>query len=130
MSSAGGERMARVVVVGGGISGLALAHRLERLLRTDDILVLEQRDRVGGVIESSVRDGYLVECGPNGFLDNNPVTVDLARSLGLGERMIPASESAGRNRFLLLDGRLRLLPNSLGSFLRSDLLSWVAKAEL
>src|SRR5262249_8395253 len=37
---------------------------------------------------------------------------------------------AGRNRFLLLDGRLRLLPNSLLSFLSSDLLSWVAKIEI
>lgn len=122
--------MSRVIVVGGGISGLALAHRLEQLLPPVEVLVLEQRPRLGGVIETASRDGFLVECGPNAFPDANPVTLELARSLGLGGRLMPASESAGRNRFLLLGGRLRLLPNSLLSFLTSDLLSWVAKAEL
>jgi oxygen-dependent protoporphyrinogen oxidase len=122
--------MSRVVIVGAGISGLALAHRLQALLPAAEILTLEEQARPGGVIDSVRRDGFLIESGPNGFLDSNPVTVDLARALGLGEQLLPASEPAGKNRFLFLDGRLRLLPSSLVSFLRSDLLSWTGKLDL
>ena len=122
--------MSRVVIVGGGISGLALAYHLRALLPSADVLVLEQQTRAGGVIGTVVRDGFTVEAGPNALFDANPVTIDLARRLGLGEALIPASESAGRNRYLLLDGRLRLVPGSLPAFLGSDLLSWVAKLEL
>jgi oxygen-dependent protoporphyrinogen oxidase len=122
--------MARVVVVGAGICGLALAHRLEALLPAGEVLVLEEQSRPGGKIDTVERDGFVVEAGPNGFLDSNPATVDLVRALGLGEQMLPASETAGRNRFLFLGGRLRLLPGSLPSFLASDLLSWAGKLDL
>ena len=119
--------MARIVIVGGGLSGLSLAYRLEQRLPGAEVLVLEQRDRVGGNINTLDRDGFRVEAGPNGFLDNKPATLSLCRDLGLGERLQPASDAAGRNRFLFLNGRLRLLPGSLWSFLRSDILSWSGK---
>lgn len=121
--------MRRVIVVGGGIWGLTCARRLASLTPAD-VVVLERAGRVGGVIESASEAGYLVERGPNAFPDANPVTLELARELGLGDRLVEASEAAGRNRFLMLGGRLKMLPNSLPSFLGSDLLSWVAKAEL
>ena len=119
--------MARIVIVGGGLSGLSLAYRLEQRLPGAEVLVLEQRDRVGGNIHTLDRDGFRVEAGPNGFLDNKPATLSLCRDLGLGERLQPASDAAGRNRFLFLNGRLRLLPGSLWSFLGSDILSWSGK---
>src|SRR5262249_37686486 len=112
----------------GGISGLALAYRLQQRRPDAEILVLEQEPRLGGKIETLRREGFCVEAGPNGFLDNNPATFDLARELGLGDRLLAASDAAARNRFLMLHGRLRLLPNSLLSFLASDVLSWPAKA--
>ncbi|MFO0927895.1 MAG: protoporphyrinogen oxidase [Gemmataceae bacterium] len=119
--------MPRVVVIGAGISGLTLAYRLQERLPGHDVIVLEANGRAGGTIDTLPRDGFLVEAGPNGFPDNNPSTFDLARQLGLETSLLPASEAAARNRFVLLDGHLRLLPNSFGSFLRSDLLSWIAK---
>src|SRR5262249_53154126 len=122
--------MPQVVVVGAGISGLALAYRLEQELPGVEVRVLEQQSRLGGTIATVVRDGFTIEAGPNGFPDNNPVTLDLARALGLEGRLLSASESAARNRFLLVDGRLRMLPNSFTSFLTSDLLGWIAKLEL
>lgn len=119
--------MTRVVVVGAGISGLTVAFRLQERLPDVEVLVLESNPRPGGTITTLGRDGFLVEGGPNAFPDNNPSTLALARQIGLGERLLPGSESAGRNRFLMLGGRLRLLPGSAGSFLGSDLLSWIAK---
>jgi oxygen-dependent protoporphyrinogen oxidase len=122
--------MPRVVIVGGGISGLALAFRLEQRHPGLDAVVLEERERPGGKIDTADRDGFRVEAGPNGFLDSKPATLDLCRDLGLGERLIAASEAARRNRFLLLDGRLRALPVGLVAFLLSDVLSWPAKLSL
>ncbi|MGL4552606.1 MAG: protoporphyrinogen oxidase [Gemmataceae bacterium] len=122
--------MANVVVIGAGISGLAVAHALEQRRPDLAVHVLESAPRPGGKIATSRRDGFLVEHGPNGFLDNNPATLDLARRVGLGDRLVAASDVAGLNRFLLLGGKLRKLPSSLLSFLGTDLLSWTGKLDL
>ena len=122
--------MTRIVIVGGGISGLTLAYRLEQRLPNAEVVVLEQQPRLGGKIDTLQRDGFRVEAGPNGFLDTNPVTVDLCRELGLGDRLTAASDAAGHNRYLLLNGRLRLLPGSLWSFLGSGVLSLRGKLNL
>jgi oxygen-dependent protoporphyrinogen oxidase len=119
--------MPKVVIVGAGISGLALAYRLQQANSSLDITVLEQRDRPGGTVWTERRDGFQIEIGPNGFLDNKPSTITLCRDLGLGEQLVPASESAGLNRYLFFGEKLKLLPNGLGAFLRSDLLSWHGK---
>jgi oxygen-dependent protoporphyrinogen oxidase len=116
--------MPRVVIVGGGISGLALAYRLQQRAPDAEVIVLEQAGRLGGTIGTERRDGFQIEIGPNGFLDNKPFTLDLCCDLGLGERLVPASDVARRNRYLFLGGRLHLLPNSLSSFLTSDVISW------
>ncbi|MHB1422148.1 MAG: protoporphyrinogen oxidase [Gemmataceae bacterium] len=116
--------MSRVVIVGGGISGLALAYRLQQRAPDAEAIVLEQAERLGGCIGTERRDGFRIEIGPNGFLDNKPFALALCRELGLGDRLVPASEAARRNRYLFLDGRLHLLPNSLISFFTSDVLSW------
>jgi oxygen-dependent protoporphyrinogen oxidase len=119
--------MATVVIVGGGVSGLSLAYRVQQAVPGADVLLLEKAARPGGTVRTERHDGFLVEAGPNGFLDTKPSTLSLCRDLGLGERLVAASEAAGRNRYLLLGGRLRRLPDGLGAFLRSDLLSWRGK---
>jgi len=122
--------MPSVVIVGAGISGLSLAYRLQQRVPDLKITVLERRDRPGGTMWTERRDGFQVEIGPNGFLDNKSSTLDLCRDLGLGDRLLAASEAASRNRYLFLDGKLERLPNSFGSFLRSGILSWRGKLSL
>src|SRR5438105_11618553 len=97
--------MIRVVIVGAGISGLSMAFRLSRLLPSAEVTVLEQRDRPGGTLWTERRDGFQVEIGPNGFLDSKPSTLALCREVGLGDRLLAASDDASRNRYLFLDGR-------------------------
>src|SRR5260370_33202452 len=120
--------MPHIVIVGAGISGLSLAYRLQERGPHLDITILEERARPGGTVWTEGRDGFQVEAGPNGFLDNKPTTLELCRELGLEDRLIAASPEAGRNRYLFLDGRLRPLPASLSAFLTSDLLSLRGKA--
>jgi oxygen-dependent protoporphyrinogen oxidase len=122
--------MPRVVIIGAGISGLALAYRLEQRQPTLDVQVLEQQTRLGGTIHTLYRDGFQVEAGPNGFLDNKPSTRQLCEDLGIGELLLPARETAQRNRYLFFAGRLHRLPSSLLTFLTSPLLSFRGKLAL
>lgn len=119
--------MARIVIVGGGISGLALAYRLQEQLPEAQINLLEREARLGGTVRTETRDGFRVEWGPNGFLDNKPTTLKLCRDLGLDHELVQASESSRRHRFLYLDGRLRALPGGPLAFLSTNLLSWRGK---
>ncbi len=118
--------MNRVAVVGGGLAGLATAHALLHLRPELDVVVLEATGAPGGKVRTSVEDGYTFDWGPNGFLANVPETLVLARELGLEDRLRPAADAATQ-RFLYRDGGLRALPNSPGSFLRSELLSLPGK---
>lgn len=120
----------RVVIVGGGLSGLSLAFRLRERRPDIGLTVLEKRSAPGGNIATLARDGFRVECGPNGIFDAKPSTLQLCRDLGLGDRLIAGSEAARKNRYLFLDGRLRALPGSLWSFLASPVLSWRGKLSL
>jgi oxygen-dependent protoporphyrinogen oxidase len=75
-----------VAVVGAGIAGLAAAWELAR--SAVDVLVLDAERRPGGVIVTERRDGFVVEGGPDGFLAAEPDIQDLARELGVGDRLV------------------------------------------
>lgn len=112
--------MDRIVIIGGGISGLSLAFLLKRARPGIDIIVLEAGSRPGGKIWSDRKDGFLCESGVNGFLDNRPKTLELASLLSLNPLR---SNDNSRRRFVFSGGRLKLIPESPISFLTSDILS-------
>lgn len=98
----------RAVVVGGGISGLAAAHKLGE--DGHDVTVLEADDRLGGKIRTSEFAGRPVDEGPDAFLARIPHAVDLARRVGLGRELVsPGTGSAS----LWLDGQLKPIPPGL-----------------
>ena len=125
----------RVAVVGGGISGLAAAHRLHELgVR---FTLLERASRCGGVIWTEHAGGFLVEAGPDSFLARKPWATDLCRRLSLADEIVP-TDPTRRGSFILWEGRLHplpegltsLVPTRLGPLARSSLLSAAAKARL
>lgn len=122
--------MSRIVIVGGGISGLSLAYRLEQALPDAEVTVLERDSRPGGKVWTEHHEGFTVEIGANGFLDTKASTRTLCRDLGLEKLLTPASDAACRNRFLFHGGKLRLLPSNPLAFLCSDILSWRGKLSL
>jgi oxygen-dependent protoporphyrinogen oxidase len=122
--------MPHVVIVGAGLTGLALAFRLRQLSSGITCTLLEKNARPGGNIWTDYRDGFRVEIGPNGFLDAKPTTLQLCRDLGLGDELVAGSDRARLNRYLFWNGRLRKLPGSLWSFLTTPLLSFRGKLKL
>src|SRR5580692_12871344 len=122
--------MPHVVIVGAGLSGLSLAYRLHCARPDVRITILEKSSRPGGNIWTERLNGFQVETGPNGFLDAKPSTLQLCRDLGLGEKLIPASEGSRKNRYLFWNGKLRALPGSFWSFLTNGILSWRGKLNL
>lgn len=109
-------------IIGGGLTGLALAHYLAR--RGVPHLVLEAEDRPGGVIRSGRVEGHLLEWGPQrtrlvGLIG------ELVRELGLEDQVVTAPP--GLPLFVYRRGRLRRVPFSAADFVRSDMLSWPAK---
>src|ERR1700751_3160404 len=100
----------RVVVVGGGISGLAAAWELSgsAALPSDqpEIVVLEGSDRFGGALRSDELAGRVVDMGADGFLGRRPEAVDLCREIRLEDRLVAI---AARGPSVWSRGRLRVL---------------------
>ena len=131
----------RLVVIGGGISGLAAAHRvldrasgLNQAIRLD---LFEAGRRLGGLIHTVREQGFLLEGGPDSFISEKPWGVDLCRRLGL-ERSLIGTSPIHRRSFIARDGKLLPVPEGFhliapyrfGSFLTSPLLSWPGKIRM
>jgi len=116
-----------VVVVGGGISGLATAFGLSRYGAS--VEVIEAGPRAGGVIGTIRRDGGLYETGPNSALDTTPLINDLLDTAGIRRERADASAVAA-TRFIVRGGRLLALPTSPGAFLRTPAFTPGAKLRL
>lgn len=115
----------RTLVIGGGISGLICAYRLQR--RGLDVLLLEESDRAGGVIGTIQQDGFQFELGPQSFL-SNAALLELISSLGLDGELLRADAKAPR--YVLLDGALRKVPLGPPDLLGTSLLSLETKLRL
>ncbi|MSR35747.1 MAG: protoporphyrinogen oxidase [Gemmatimonadetes bacterium] len=111
-----------IVIVGGGISGLALARELAA--RGTDFVLLEASARVGGVIRSGRVDGHLLDWGPQRTRLTRGMT-ELIAELGLGGEVVAAPP--GLDLFVYRRGRLRRVPFSAAAFLASDIVGPAAK---
>ncbi|MDX2035799.1 MAG: protoporphyrinogen oxidase [Isosphaeraceae bacterium] len=131
----------RVVVIGGGLSGLAAAHRLvtraEALRLPIEVVLVEAKDRVGGVIWADRRDGFTFENGPDSFITNKPWAADLCREIGLGDQLI-ATDERHRRSFVVREGRLHpvpdgfvlMAPSKIGPLLTTPILSFRGKLRM
>lgn len=116
-----------VLVVGGGISGLATAFGLAQ--QNVSVEVLDAAARPGGVIGTVHRDGALYETGPNSALDTTPLINGLLDALGIRNERLDASTVAA-TRFIVRGGKLVALPTSPGDLLTSPAFSLGAKLRL
>ncbi len=109
----GGHRLS-VVIVGGGITGLATAWYLEKASRqsgTDlSIVLVERENSLGGKISTLNEDGFIVEGGPDGFLTRKPWAFELANELGIADDVV-YMQATGAS--LLRNGELHRIPAGL-----------------
>jgi protoporphyrinogen/coproporphyrinogen III oxidase len=107
--------MKRIAIIGGGIAGLSAAFYLEKARRAGADLqwaLFEKSDRLGGVIQTERRDGFVIEAGPDSFLSIKPNASRLCHELGIGDQLIPSNDSS-RKTYILVKGRLVPIPHGL-----------------
>jgi oxygen-dependent protoporphyrinogen oxidase len=112
--------MSRVVVVGGGIAGLAAALRLERTSPGTEVVLCESLPRIGGTILTEEVGGFVIEGGPDSFLARKPRGVGLCEELGLTCDLI-TRVARHRRTYVRLAGELRTLPEGLSGMIPTRL---------
>ena len=113
------------IIIGAGISGLVAAHRLKKMGHR--ILLIENSDRVGGVIQSLDAEGFLIEQGPNSLRGTHEL-LDLVEELDLGEELVTADPRAPA--YVYAAGQLHAVPMSPPALIKTRLLSNRAKLRL
>lgn len=121
--------MLEVLILGGGISGLTVAHASGLVARPGSCELWESSDRLGGTLGTDRVDGYSVDWGPNGFLDREPLTLRLIDEIGLRDLLEPANPKSEK-RFIVKNGRLHPVPFSPAGMLSTGLLGPFEKARV
>jgi oxygen-dependent protoporphyrinogen oxidase len=107
------ENPLRVVVVGAGITGMACAHRLQERLsmmgRPFEIFLIEASNRLGGIVETIKKEGFLLEKGPDSFLAEKPRGVGLCNDLALTRDLI-STRPESRRSFIVKKNKLHPIP--------------------
>ncbi|MEW6577873.1 MAG: protoporphyrinogen oxidase, partial [Chloroflexota bacterium] len=130
-----------VVIVGGGIAGLATAYSMRQAV--DDhglqvkVTLVEREARSGGKIVTDTSSGFVIEGGPDSFITQKPWALQLCRELGLEERLVGTND-ARRAVYVLRGGKLRKMPDGMllivptrfMPFVTSDLISWPGKIRM
>jgi oxygen-dependent protoporphyrinogen oxidase len=114
--------MAKIVIAGGGISGLTIGFELlSKGINRENLILLEEKERTGGNIQSVKKGGFLIEAGPNGFLDNAPLTMQLIKRLEIEDRILKSNDEAGA-RFIYARNKIRKVPSTPLGLVTSGLL--------
>ncbi|GAW29166.1 protoporphyrinogen oxidase [Carboxydocella sp. ULO1] len=130
--------MKKVVIIGGGITGLAAAYTLGKKGQGQvDYLLIEREKRLGGKIATDKVDGFVIEGGPDCFLSEKPQVAQLSAELGIEEQLLPSHE-ASKGTYVFSGGRLHKLPEGLMlmvptkivPFALSSLISWPGKIRM
>ncbi len=129
--------MKKIVIIGGGITGLATAYYLQQYASAAiDTTLIESSPRLGGKILSARQDGFTVECGPDSFITQKPAAITLCRDLGLADQLI--GSSIGKPTYVwnrgdlhpIPEGMMLMAPTMMLPFLRSRLISWRGKLRM
>ncbi|WHY87684.1 protoporphyrinogen oxidase [Neobacillus novalis] len=126
------EEKQKVVIIGGGITGLASAFYLQKTIREHklpiEIQLIEASHRLGGKMQTVVRDGYTIERGPDSFLARKTSIIRLAKEVGMDDQLIP--NSTGKSYVLVNEklhsmpgGSIMGIPTEIGPFITTGLFS-------
>jgi oxygen-dependent protoporphyrinogen oxidase len=111
--------MPRIAIVGGGLSGLSAAYELSRR-GCDDFVLYEATSRLGGIVETHLQHGFVIECGADSWVTEKPWALELAVELGLEAEILPSND-ARRRTYLLQGDRLVPMPDGMRMMVPADL---------
>lgn len=114
------------IVIGAGLTGLVIGHKLKSLQSDHEVALLEKSNRCGGVINSFSEAGYLAEYGPHGFLDNCRESRELLEETGLESECVRASLQTFV-RYVCIDSKLMMIPQSPLKIIKAPLITWPDK---
>ncbi|MGD6817750.1 protoporphyrinogen oxidase [Metabacillus sp. 113a] len=126
----------KIVILGGGLTGLSAAYYLQKELaaRSEkaEITLIEASPRLGGKIKTVRKDGYVIERGPDSFLERKSSAPELVKDLGLESQLV--NNAVGRSYVLLKDGLHPIprgavmgIPTQVKPFVTSGLFSLTGK---
>lgn len=125
----------RTAIIGGGITGLSAAYELAQAGR--EAVLIEEQPSLGGVIQTEVVEGCVLEGGPDSFLSAKPAGEELARELGLGGDLISSLDEQrvtwvvrGGRLVPLPDGLMMMVPTKILPLAFSPLLGWGTKIRM
>src|SRR5574337_699198 len=101
----------KIVIVGGGITGLSAAYYLQKQIRENqlavDVKLVEATERLGGRIHTIKRDGFTIERGPDSLLARKPEAMSLVQELGLEDEIV--YNGTGQS-YILVKNKLHKMP--------------------
>lgn len=130
------EQRKKVVIVGGGITGLSAAFYMQKEAREKglplDVILIEASNRLGGKIQTVRRDGFVIERGPDSFLIRKKSVGLLAEDLGIEDQLV---KNATGQAYVFVNGVLHPIPGGsvmgipteITPFLKTGLFSWAGK---
>ncbi len=131
------QRPRRVVVVGGGITGLAAAHALAQASRPVELMLLERSGRLGGNLRTERVDDFLLDPGPDSWVATRPAGTALVKALSLGGEIV---ETIPENRrvYIVWNEALHAMPEGVAlgvptqilPMVRTKLFSWPGKLRM
>nr|WP_251131501.1 protoporphyrinogen oxidase [Exiguobacterium sp. s50] len=122
--------MNKIAIIGGGITGMAAAYYAKQT--GAHVTLYEASDRIGGKIKTVYRDGFVLECGPDGYMARKPTLTELITELGLDDdlvrSMIGTSYIYVRNRLRQMPaGSVMGIPTKFWPMVKTDLFTWRGK---
>ncbi|TCI35172.1 protoporphyrinogen oxidase [Exiguobacterium sp. SH4S7] len=125
------NQLNNIAIIGGGITGMAAAYYAKQA--GAHVTLYESSDRVGGKIKTVYRDGFVLECGPDGYMARKPTLTELITELGLDEQLVRSQTGTSyiyvRNKLRQMpNGSVMGIPTKFWPMVKTDLFTWRGKA--
>ncbi|MEL3973371.1 protoporphyrinogen oxidase [Rossellomorea oryzaecorticis] len=131
-----GQQVKKVVVIGGGITGLATAYYLQKEIKEENLPIqlklVEASHRLGGKIQTLIKDGYVIEKGPDSFVPQNSSPITLAKEIGIHDTLVSSAWGksfviAGGELYPMPGGSIIGIPTQIAPFITTNLFSLTGK---
>jgi protoporphyrinogen/coproporphyrinogen III oxidase len=126
------EEKQKVIIIGGGAAGLTAAYYLQKEVNEKnlpiEILLIEASHRLGGKMQTVVRDGFTIERGPDSFLARKTSMIRLAKEVGMEDQLVPNSTGksyvlVNKKLYPMPGGSIMGIPTQVGPFMTTGLFS-------